>query len=119
MNNRSKQLITLALNILIKDKKLFNTKHNIIFNTDSGIIKGDIVEKNEIENIESLELLPLKTLDFSINQGKNVFEISKDDYLFLKNVSIFSGDKIFKIPFYVIFLETIKGVSVGSIDNID
>ncbi|CAL7900347.1 hypothetical protein [Fusobacterium necrophorum] len=125
MTNKQKSALIFSIGSTINSEDFRKDTSNIklILYTENGLIHGTYVsQENYAEPIidkENRRINFLKIADTNIEYfNKNVQEnkIVYDDYIFLKDVLIINGNGSSKLDSLMVFTETIKGISVGSLN---
>ncbi len=98
--------------------------NQLLFSTSTGLILGDIVFYSDkgviIEGISSRNEMKVSNDDGLIDiifEDLHSKNIDMTQLIILKNVTIMHNDnKNIKLPFHVLFIDQINGISIGNLD---
>lgn len=94
-----------------------NSKNKLIFATNFGLVLGNILQKNNNKfDFENFSMI--KVLFESVQDDRFIFESKNNTFIILYDVKLIqTNNNIINLPFLILFLNDIQGLSFGRFDN--
>ena len=111
--------ILVSLLDLASNDNLISQGYKLYLSTSNGLIEGIPLLDEPDENLEPIVELISKSVD-KFREENNLEDTllpNDEGFIILKDVIIHDGSKTFNMPFIIVFIDKITGVSIGQEKN--
>ena len=105
------------INALDTNATTINSKNKLIFGTNSGIVFGRVLYKNN-KDFEFENFATIKILFENVPEDKFIFTENAKSFIVLYDVVVINNNSNITLPFLILFLPEIQYLSFGNFRNI-
>ncbi|MBS5794742.1 MAG: hypothetical protein KIC92_08335 [Clostridiales bacterium] len=102
------------INTLDTNATTINSKNKLIFGTNSGIVLGKVLYKNN-KDFEFENFATIKILFENVPEDKFIFTENAKSFIVLYDVVVINNNSNITLPFLILFLPEIQYLSFGQL----
>ncbi len=102
------------INTLDTNATTINSKNKLIFGTNSGIVLGKVLYKNN-KDFEFENFATIKILFENVPEDKFIFTENAKSFIVLSDVVVINNNSNITLPFLILFLPEIQYLSFGQL----
>lgn len=102
------------INALDTNATTINSKNKLIFGTNSGIVLGKVLYKNN-KDFEFENFATIKILFENVPEDKFIFTENAKSFIVLYDVVVINNNSNITLPFLILFLPEIQYLSFGQL----